>query len=167
MNKLPNENDIIDDQLATFTDRLLEKDAIEEKDSSALDPELRALEQTVLRMKNAFDKDGPNEALIQRMHQNILLRWKQQESKASKSFWEKVLSPLRSRRPDWQSQRSSQQWRLAISLVAVIVMMISIPLLKKVNSTQPAASGLNLNVSAVVVAGVLILVAVWFFRRKS
>lgn len=166
MNKLPNDSDTIDDQLATFTDRLLEKDAVEEKDLSALDPELRALEQTALRLKNAFPEEGPNEALIQRMRQNILLRWEQQEYKATTSFLKKFLSGLKPSAQKWQSQRRGQQWRLAISLATVIVMVISILLLNTVNSIQPAASGLHMNVSAVVVFGVLILVAVWLLRRK-
>jgi len=167
MNKPQNDNLTIDDQLADFTDQILEENVEQDKSPFTPDPELRALEQTALHLKNAFYEDGPSEAVIQRMRQNILLQWKQQESKASEPSWKKFLSALKPPRQKWQSQRSRQRQSLAIYLATVaVLMLVSIPLLNKISSDQPAASGQNLNVSVVAAFGGLILLALWFFRRK-
>jgi hypothetical protein len=167
MNKPQNDNRTIEDQLANFTDRILERTAEEDKNSFSRDPELLALQQTALRMKNAFQEDGPSEAAIQRMRQNILLQWKQQESKAGDPFWKKFLSLRKPPGQKWQSQRTRQRWNVAISLATVAaLMLISIPLLNKVDFDQPAASGQNLNAGVLVAAGALVLLAIWFFRRK-
>lgn len=158
---------MIDDQLADFTDRILEESTEEDKNPFTSDPELRALEQTALHLKNAFREDGPSEAVIQRMRQNIVLQWKGQESKASAPSWKKFLSALKLPGQKWQSQRSRQRWSLAISLATIaVLMLVSIPLLNKVSSDQPAASGQTLNASVVVAFVGLILLAAWFFRRK-
>jgi len=167
MNKPQNDNRTIEDQLANFTDQILEENVEQDKNPFTPDPELRALEQTALRLKNAFHEDGPSEAVVHRMRQNIVLQWKQQEIKASESYWKRFLSAFKSSGQKWQSQRSRQRQSLYISLATLVVLMlISIPLLNKVSSDQPAASGQNLNVSVVAAFGGLILLALWFFRRK-
>jgi hypothetical protein len=167
MNKPHNNNRTIEDQLANFTDQILERTAEEDKNSFTRDPELLALQQTALRMKNAFHEDGPSEAVIQRMRQNIILQWKQQESKASEPFWKKYLSVRKPPGQKWQSQRSQQRWSTlkSVAIVAVL-MLVSIPLLNKIDFDQPAASGQNLNTGVLAAAGALILLALWFFRRK-
>lgn len=167
MKKSKNDNHTIEDQLADFTDQILEENANQDKNPFTPDPELRALEQTTLRLKNAFHEAGPSEAVIQRMRQNILLQWKQQESKASDSFWKKFLSVRKPPGQRWQSQRSRQRWSTlkSVAVVAVLI-LVSIPLLNKINFDQPAASGQNLNAGVLAAAGALILLAFWFFRRK-
>jgi hypothetical protein len=167
MNKPQNDNRTIEDQLADFTDQILEENANQDKNPFVPDPELRALEQTALRLKNAFREDGPSEAVIERMRQNIVLQWKQQESKTSEPFWKRFLSACQPFGQKWQSQRNRQRWNLAVFLAtAAFLMLVSIPLLNKVSSIQPAASGQNLNVTIFIAFGGLILLALWFFRRK-
>ena len=168
MNRLQNNDRIKDDQLAEFTDQLLDSNAGENRNPFSPDPELRALERTAQRLKDTFHEDGPSAAVIQRMRQNIALQAQAQEVKASASFWEKFLSVFKPSGQKWQSQRSRQRQSLTISLATLAVLILtSIPLLNKVSSSQPAASGQNLNVSIISVAfGGLLLLALWFFRRK-
>jgi hypothetical protein len=158
---------MIENELAEFTDQILDESSTLDKIPLTPDPKLRALEQTVLQLKNTFKEDGPSEAVIQRMRQNIVMQWKQQESNVSLPFWKKLYSLFKPDRQKWQSQRNRQRWNVAISLATVaVLMLIGIPLLNKVSSSQPAASGQNLNVSVVAAFGGLILLAVWFLRRR-
>ena len=90
MNELPKNEHAIDNQFADFTDQILAIGTTDEKDASfSADPELRALEQTALRLKNAFGKDDPSEAVIHRMRRNITTQWQQQKSQETEPFWKK------------------------------------------------------------------------------
>lgn len=167
MNK-PQKNDrTIEDQLANFTDQILEGTAEGGTDPFTPDPELRALQQTILRLKNALPKDGPGEAVIHRMRQNIVMKWEQQEIKTSEPYWKRFLSARKPSGQKWQSQHRRRRQSLAISLATmVLLLVVSIPLMDKAGSVQPAASGQNLNASLFIAFAVLILLAVWLFRRK-
>ena len=168
MNKSKNNKISIDDQLANFTDNILEKDAAKEDEHPlSSDPELRALEQTALRMKNAFRKDGPSEEVIQRMRKNIVTQW-QQESKKSKPFWKKWLNLLQPSNHGWQSQRRRQRISM-FSYAAVVlgVFFISIFLLNGAYSDQPAATGHNLGAGFLVAFIGAIVLAILFFRSKK
>lgn len=164
MNKSQNNKNNIEDQLANFTDKLLdEKNAEMEGYSVSPDPDLQALQQTALRLKNALHEDSPSQAVIQRMHRNIVKQWQQQETKQNKPFWEKWLPS----RQKWHSQRSRQNLSVAISLAILVVLtVLAFPLLKGTTLNQPAASGHNLSMGILVASGGLILFAIWFFRRK-
>jgi hypothetical protein len=166
MNKSQNDNHTIEDQLADFTDQILEKSSAEEKLTFAQNPELRALEHTAQRLKNAFHDDGLSEAAIQKMRQNILLEWKQRESRANTPFWKKFLFVHKSREQKWQPQRIRQRLDMLKSVTVVaLVMLVSILLLNKSDFDQPAASGQNLNIGVLAATGALLLV-LWIFRRK-
>jgi hypothetical protein len=167
MNKPQNNNRTVEDQLADFTDQILEGTAEEGTGPFTPDPELRTLQQTALRLKNAVPKDGPSEAVIQRMRQNIVMQWNQQENKASEPFWKRFLPARKPSGQKWQSQHSRRRKTLTIYLAAaVLLLFVSIPLMNKAGSVQPAASGQNLNASLFIALGGLILLALWFFRRK-
>ena len=164
MKKSKNDKQFTDDQLVDFTDHILsEKKMTEDRISFTTDPELHALEQTALRLKNAFHDDGPSEAVIQRMRKNIAVQSQQQGIKESVPFWKKwILSSQK-----WQSQRTRQNYRMAISLVILFALMVvSAPHLNRIVFNQPATGGQNLNPSILLVSVALILLAFWLIRRK-
>lgn len=157
---------MVDDQLANFTDAILEN-TTEDVEISSQDPELRALQQTVLRLKSALPKDSPSEIAIQRIRQNVVRQWKQEEHKTREPFWKRFLSTSTPPGQKWQPQESRRRQSLVIYLAtAVFLLLISIPLMDKAVSAQPAASGQNLIVSIFFVFGGLVLLAVWFFYHK-
>ena len=164
MNKAQNTKNITDDQLAEFTDSILNEKTTEvDKNPFTSDPELHALEQTALRLKNSFREDGPSEEVIRRMHKNITTQWQQQESQKNIPFWKNWIPS----RQKWQSQRSRQNWNMVFSLATIVTLMvITIPLLQGTNLNQLAASGHDLSVGLLVASGGLILLAIWFFRGK-
>lgn len=168
MNEYQNNRLEIEDQLATFTDLSLSKKT-DKKDENPFtpDPELRALEETALRLKNTFSEDGPSEAVIRRMQKNINREWQQQKIKASQPFWEKWLAIFRPTRQKWQSQRSRQR-SIMFSYTAIVVglLLISILLFNEAYSGQPASSGHNLNVNLLIASGGLILLVILLYLRK-
>lgn len=169
MKEPQNNKQTIEDQLANFTDHILCEETIKE-DGSSLSPdlELRALEQTAQRLKNAFSEEGPSEAVVQRMRQNIAMQWRQQEIKESTPFWKKWMSMFQPSKQKWQSQRSQLRLSMAFTLAILIaLMLVSAPLLKGVNPDQTAATGQNLRFGLLVASGGLILLMIWFFRRKQ
>lgn len=169
MNENQNDKLEFEDQLANFTDHILSKKAGKKDESPfASDPDLRALEENVLRLKNAFSEDGPSEAVIHRMQKNIHREWQQQKVAASKPFWEKWFAIFQPSGEKWQTQRARQRQKLALSIaVTFALFFIGIFLLRGTSLNQPAASGHNLNFGVLVILGGLILFAILFFRRKQ
>ena len=171
MNEPQDDERLIENQLADFTDNILIdlEPAREDKASFSQDPELRALEQTALHLRNAFHEGSPSEAVIQRMRRNIAIRTQQQESKESEPFWKKWTLMLNPSKRKWQSQYSRQRLGMAISLAILIALiLISAPLLKGVSPDQPATSGQILDPGLLIASGGLLLLLVFLlFRRKQ
>lgn len=163
-----NNDRLLNEELSVFTDKILQGSVEENENLSTKDPELRALQKTVLRLKNASPGDGPSDEAIQRMRQNVIKQWEKQEKKASKSFWTKLLSPQQSPEKNWQSQRSRRRLQLAVYITAaVFLLLINSPAMNKVTSGQPAASGQSMIYSAAIILGGFIVLVVWSYIRKS
>jgi len=164
MNKPQKNNKNIDDQLANYTDTILNKEtAKEDENPLSSSSDLCALEKTALRLKQAYHDDGPSDEVIQRMRKNIAQQWQQQENRQAESFWSKWL-PVRQK---WQSKRSRQRLYLAISLTALsVVLLVCIPFFNEIDSNQPATSGQYLNNVVLAVSVGLIFIAIWLVRRK-
>lgn len=168
MKKTPNNDRLIDEQLATFTDNILNGTAKGNEDLSTTNNELHALQKTVLRLKNTFPEDGPSDEAIQRMRQNVIQQWKkQQESKSSQNFLTKFLSTLQFPRQKWQSQRHRRRRALTFSAAAAAFLLLLIsPFVNRVGSPQLAASGQSLTFSLLILLGGSIGFAVWFYMRR-
>jgi len=167
MIKSKNDNHAVEKQLADFTDQILEGTDQGDKEPFSSDPELRALQQTALHLKNAIPKEGLSEAAIQRMRQNIVMEWKQQKHKTNKSFWKRFFFARKPSEQKWQSRHSRRRQSQRVSFATLVLLLfVSIFLMNRVSSAQLAASGQNLNGSLFLACGVLILLGLWFFRRE-
>jgi hypothetical protein len=158
----------IEDQLADFTDRILAEEKVKQDEATfAPDPDLRALEQTSLRLKDAFDNGSPDEEVIQRMHRNITKQWRQQQEEMKQPIWQKLIGSFKAPEQKWRSQHSRQRFSMALSLATLVVLLlVAVPFLNDLGPNQPGASGQNLNIFVLVAIGGLILLALWLFRRK-
>ena len=158
----------IEDWLADFTDRILAEENVKQDEATfAPDPDLRALEQTSLRLKDAFDDGSPNEEVIQRMHRNIIEQWHQQQEQTKQPIWQKLIGSFKAPEQKWRSQRSRQRFSMALSLATLaVLLLVAIPFLNDPGTIQPGTSGQNPNVFVLVAFGGLILLALWLFRRK-
>ena len=164
MNKHQNNKPTIDDELANFTDHILSENTTNlDEISFTSDPELLAIEKTALRLKNAFQDDGPSDIAIRRMRKNIVTQWKQKETIESEPIWKRWIPSNRK----WQSQRSRQRFSMAISFAILFaLMLISIPFINGTSTDQPATSVQSFNISLLVIFISLILLAIWISRRK-
>ena len=95
----------LDDQLAEFTDLALDGElSAQDEATLAPDPELRALEETVLRLRESIPNEDPGEEAVSRMWGEI----KRQSSwKLSKPFG-KTLKEIFPPRTSWQSRHARQ-----------------------------------------------------------
>ena len=168
MTKPQNNKSTIEDQLADFTDRILAEEKVEQDEATfAPNPDLRALQQTSLRLKDAFGDDALDEEVIQRMQRNIIKQWRQQEVEKRVSVWQKLTGFFKGNDQKWQSQRSRQRLSMALSLATLaVLLLVAIPFLNNPGSGQPGASGQNPSVFVLVAFGGLVLLTLWLLRRK-
>lgn len=168
MTKPQENNKSIEDQLANYTDSILSANIFEQDEATfAPDPELRALQQTALQLKEAFGNDDPEEAVIQKIQRNVVNQWQHSNHKDKTTNWQTWIKKIRPTERKWQSQRSRQRFSIALSLATLaVLLLVAIPFLNVTDINQPGASGQNLNVYVLIALGVLILLAVWLFRRK-
>jgi len=158
----------IEDQLADFTDRILAEEKVEQDEATFVpDPDLRALQQTSLRLKEAFGDDALDEKVIQQMRRNIIKQWQLQEQETRQSVWQRLTGFFKGSDQKWQSQRSRQRLSMAISLATLaVLLLVAIPFLN-IDSNQPGTSGQNPSVIVLIAFGGLILLALWLLRRKK
>jgi hypothetical protein len=65
----------LDDELARFTDSLLDDRDSEMLEATAQDQELSELQQTAVRLKRAFESDEPDKAMARRIRANLVKEW--------------------------------------------------------------------------------------------
>ena len=164
----PQNKKTVEDLLADYTDRILAGGQIMQDEATfAPDPELRALQQASLRLRDAFGTNDPDEEVIQRMQRNAMAQWRQHEGKTSQTAWQRFTSSFKAPEKKWQSQRSRQRFSMALSFAVLTVLLLAtLPFLNDLNTNQPGASGQNPSAFVLVVIGILILLAMWLFRRK-
>lgn len=140
-----------DDLLADFTDRVL--DGKTSALASSADAELRGLEETILRLNQAFPQEAPDEKTLRRLQADFKVRAR----KAAPSS-----------KPAWQSQRSRQRFVLVFAAAAILaIIFIALPLLTLGNGSTQATAGLQPGSAILLIAaGCIIAFLVWQGRRK-
>jgi len=154
-----------DDQLAEFTDRLLDGETSAQDEAPlALDPELRALAETVLRLRDVISNDDPGEEVVSRMWREIEKQSNEERQKSFRQTLQEIFVP----RNNWRSRHARQRWTLAVSIVGIsIVVLVIVPLMDAINSGLPGTSGGQISYKLVfAILGILILMALWLFRRR-
>ncbi len=138
-----------DDLLADFTDRVLDGKA--SVPASASDPELRSLEGTVLRLKQALPREAPDEKTLRHLQANFRARVRQADSPTI---------------PTWQVWRPRQRLVLAFA-VALALLLIAFPFLPLDNGAVQGTAGFQSQV-VILLVGVVCVVAllVWARRHK-
>ncbi|GAB4420697.1 MAG: hypothetical protein Kow002_09240 [Anaerolineales bacterium] len=152
-----------DDQLAEFTDRILDGGSSAQDEATlASDSELRALEETVLRLREAIPNDDPDEETISRMWKQIepQITWKEH-----KSIWQ-MLKDIFVPQNAWQSQHNRQKKNLVFSMTVILLLLVVISFTDVASPGLPGASGGQISTLVFVVLGILIFVALWLFRRR-
>lgn len=144
-----------DDRLAEFTDRLL--DGQSEAPAPSGDPELRGLEETVVRLKGAFPKGALDPAATRRMQADFQARLRK-ESRDERSAWRSL-----------RSRQSRQGFGLLAGAVIIVLLLLVItPLLGLDNEGVLGTAGTQVPGLGVAAAlgGLLLVVIIWLARRK-
>ena len=153
----PNDNNKKDNELADFTDRVLEgKSALTASNS---DEELLGLEKTILRLTDAFPPEPLDDAKVKQMLVRLKARARREEEEraAKPSFWKRLFD-----------LQANPQVGLLVAVAAVVVLVvISIPAVQDPTGspmTGTAFGGSNL-FTVLGLVGVIILIY-WISRRK-
>jgi cytochrome c-type biogenesis protein CcmH/NrfG len=113
------DDQILDDQLASLTDQVLSGGKIEQIEMD--DVEMERLQDTVMRIQNAFGAEEPDPAMAARIRTRLQMEWKD----------------------EWQLQRH-RTWRwpqLALSGALLVLLLVSLALWGKLSTeAMPAAA---------------------------
>jgi hypothetical protein len=143
-----------DDLLAEFTDRLLDGKTADS--ASSADPELRGLEETVLRLNQAFPKGSLDASAARRLQMDFQARLRK-DGRESQPAWRSL-----------RSRQSRQRFALLLTVIAVIVVLLVItPLLPVDNGGILGTAGTQgQGIGLAIGLGALLLVFLWLARRK-
>jgi hypothetical protein len=170
MNKmLPQEPFDADEQLAEFTNQVLAGEKNVEKDKIKTGTDLDALKETIIRLKTAFGEDELTVEESTRMHKQILARYQKSQKEPRVSSWKKWLQNIGFNQTGWRSTRKRQNAILAVSLFAIIIIiLIGMPFFLSNTSSLPASAGLQpQGIIAVIILGILAIISVWLWLRHK
>ncbi len=146
-----NDLDAVDAVLADFTDRLL--DGKTPVSASASDEELRALEETLMRLNHVFPKELLDEKTRKHLENNFKVRARK-ASPAPSGF-------------AWWSQRSRQRVILIFAAIVIMAIFIVTPFLSSgAGNVQGTAGFQTQGIALFVILGVVIVSFIWLGRRK-
>lgn len=153
----PNETTDKDNELADFTDRLL--DGKIERSASNPDEELLSLEKTILRLSDSFPPPTVDEAKTKQMLVRLKSRMKREEEQAAAkpSIWKRLFD-----------LQSNPQMGLIFAVAAVVILaIVVIPSMR--SPADPSMVGTATTGTGILTAlglGGLLLIVYWLSRRK-
>ena len=138
----------LDEELASFTDRVLSEKQVDSAEPASPDSELRRLEQTVLRLKSAFGPpEQPPAAAAERIRQHLAREWQQSapipsstlpEDDEGRSSWQSWMR----RHFGWDTpSRRRRTLTLVFSSLAVVTLLAALVFSPAASVSQPAAAG--------------------------
>ena len=130
-NQDTHKNRQLDDQLAEFTDRLLDrKTSIDLQEVDSDDQTLLELQKMVARLANAFQDETVDEATAQRIEANLKHEWqKMGATQPEESPWHRWQQSFKARLPQWKPARTQKRaYALALASVTAIVVVVSLSL---------------------------------------
>jgi hypothetical protein len=156
----------LDDQLATYVDRLLDNDTVNAADLDHQDPTLLELQETALSLKQAFGNEPPSKIVAQRIKTVLKHEWhKNARAVSHKPTW---MHRLRS----WQAtlNSGSNRWlSFGMAVSALVVVFVVIVLFSSVSPNPDllgAANGQSGPLPVLFAIGLAIIVAIWLVRKK-
>lgn len=162
-NRTPNaeENNEHDEQLAQFTDQLLDGEATDMATITTDNQELRDLQTTVVQMQSAFGREEPSEVMASRIRSTLIAEWQKANSSPRRRWL--------TQRPFWNTASGRRRTsRLAFTATVLATVVLALVLGMPENSdTLPGAALGNPIVTIVFLGIVLGGVLWWAIRRRS
>ncbi|MCI0399358.1 MAG: hypothetical protein L0322_31090, partial [Chloroflexi bacterium] len=130
-----------DDELAEFTDRLLGGE-FDKTPELAETPELRRLQETVLRMQRAFGQEQPDLAMARRVESRLKREWPRSGlDRPKQSAWARWWQALTGR-GSWQAPRARRQAQTrALALALLVLLPVALVLLTGTETGRELLSG--------------------------
>lgn len=150
-----------DDQLADFTDRILQGQ-IDTSLASQADDELVGLKKTVLRLNSSFPPATLDDADIKQMQVRLNARIKRESKNIQPSLWQKWINALSQPGPRFGMAA------IAIAVIAAIAVLTTTPSTTADSSTTTATamtSSQGVTVVAIILVGVIFIIF-WSNRNK-
>ncbi len=142
----------LDTRLADFTDRILAGEAAPPIPAS--DPEMRALEETVIRLHRSF----PDAALDQRTRERLYANFGHRVRQASRQ----------DNGSSWWSRQTRQRLVVVFAVVALIALFLLAPgfLTATGGNNKGTASAAYQNIGLFAALGLILGFLIWLGRRK-
>lgn len=152
----------LDEELAEFTDRVLDSEKPEEVSLAEGDPVLRELENVVLHLQQAWKMLKPDASLVERLNTRIKKEWREQK-------WSATQKEQRDK-PGWRSAWKIQRLvtaRLTVALLAVLA--LGLVLLPFFGTQLPASAEgpISVVLISLLVFCVVVLLLLFLTGRKS
>ena len=165
---IPNDDPLLDEQIVEFTDRLLEAQAGDVEISD--DPELHSLQETILWMAEAVEKDQPDPAMANRIRTNLAAEWHKSHPQVQPvSFWArlKALNPFQGQ--GWQSQRSTQRrFAMGFAYAALAVLVLGLLFVQVLAPTTATAGGpAGFAFFALIGVALAVVAILWWVTRSK
>jgi hypothetical protein len=175
-NRLPPDDPDFDNYLAEFTDQLMEQESDQPVELSIQDPELCALEKTVVQLKELISNAAPEPDLAARIEMHLRGEWEKSETKGAPppvmkaappvhQSLEQLLDKLR-----WRLAARPRSFALGFAAVAALALVIAVFLSPLSSGGLTGAAGADSSWIALLLglAGLFILglLAVWFTRKR-
>jgi len=164
-NRSQSEEIQMDDQMAEYTDQLMDGKKPDEINISAYSLELRELADTVTMVMRVLGFTKPGETLNEHIRARIVNEWGQQDAQ---------LAQERKHRPSkvshWRSSGSKQRvtvLRFSLAIAFVIILSLLVYPYLSPNLPATAEGSINLVVWILLIVCIIGLMILWFLRRKQ
>lgn len=158
-----NKDQHLDNEIAAFTDQLLNGETSASLAATSESQELRQLQETIILLKQAVDADQPQADFAKHLRQELAAQWRRQQNGQQRGLLDKVRDGLRA----LENPRTAGSAALVAALVLMMIVLVF---------TSPAVSepleGTALGDSAllpiVLVIGAFVIgVIAWSIWRKK
>lgn len=148
-------NALQDDRLAEFTDQALAGN-VNQAELNA-DAELLALEETILRLKNAFPSAAIDQPAVKQMQVRFNVRVRHEAQTVKQPFWKK-----------WFEPQLRLQFGMAFTAMALLIAFtVFAPYITTVGSSTSAIALIPMkNIFMASALVVVFLIFLWITRRK-
>jgi|GEM_PF-2443661 len=168
------DSSMLDDALASFTDRLL---GGESSESTTSDSEFRDLQVTASQLARALKASPPDPAMAQRIRASLAAEWqrtmpvtKKTSAQPRAGWWDRIRGMFIDESDSrWQSKRSLQQtYGFALAGLAAILVIILIFTDLIPTETLPGATlSTPVIVAGALIVGFVLGAAAWYFLRRK
>ena len=160
----------LDDQLAEFTDQLLDKKIpLDLWETDSQDQTLLELQKTVARLAQAFADEPIDESVAQRIKSSLTSEWKKVGNEDTKaSLWSQWQQNITKKLSHWRPARNRKAvYAFAfVSLTAIVIVAVFFPNLVRDQNLTGTALGESFPFLALLIFAVVIGLVYLFIRNR-